>query len=50
MHEAAGGLIACVILAAAREAAIHWTPRLLKIHGGQWDIECELRQVEEPGS
>lgn len=28
------------------EEAIQWTERFLKIHGDEWDITCEVRQVE----
>lgn len=38
-----------MIQAATREEAIDWTSRFLKVHGDEWDIECEVRQVEEPG-
>ena len=36
-----------MIQAATREEAIDWTSRFLKIHGEEWEIECEVRQVEE---
>jgi len=45
--EIIGGF--AMIQAATREEAIDWTSRFLKIHGDEWDIECEVRQVEEPG-
>lgn len=38
-----------LIQAATREEAIDWTSRFLKIHGDEWEIECEVRQIEEPG-
>jgi hypothetical protein len=28
------------------EEAIHWTTRFLKVHGDEWDITCEVRQLE----
>jgi hypothetical protein len=28
------------------EEAIYWTERFLKVHGDEWDITCEVRQVE----
>jgi len=28
------------------EEAIHWTTRFLKVHGDEWDITCEVRQME----
>lgn len=45
--EVIGGY--ALIQAATREEAIAWTSRFLKIHGDEWDIECEVRQVEEAG-
>ncbi|HYL88353.1 MAG TPA: YciI family protein [Burkholderiales bacterium] len=30
------------------EEAIQLTKRFLAIHGDQWDIECEVRQMEGP--
>ena len=36
-----------MIQAETREEAIDWTSRFLKIHGEEWEIECEVRQVEE---
>jgi hypothetical protein len=34
--------------AGSKEEAVEWTSRFLKIHGDEWDIECEVRQLEEP--
>jgi len=34
--------------AGSKEEAVQWTSRFLKIHGDEWDIECEVRQLEEP--
>lgn len=28
------------------EEAIHWTTRFLKVHGDEWGITCEVRQLE----
>ncbi|GGY17977.1 transcriptional regulator [Rhodanobacter panaciterrae] len=28
------------------EEAIYWTERFLKVHGDEWDITCEVRQLE----
>jgi hypothetical protein len=28
------------------EEAIHWTKRFLMVHGEEWDISCEVRQLE----
>jgi len=35
--------------APSREAALALTHRFLKLHGTDWDIECELRQIDGPG-
>jgi hypothetical protein len=29
------------------EEAIHWTKRFLMVHGDEWDISCEVRQLDE---
>ena len=31
-----------------RREAIELTKRFLLIHGEEWDIECEVRQLDEP--
>ncbi|KRE89431.1 transcriptional regulator [Frateuria sp. Soil773] len=33
----------------SREEALDWTRRFLEVHGDEWEIDCELRQVEEMG-
>ena len=43
--EVIGGY--CLFQAKTREEAIEWGKRFLKIHGDGWDIECEVRQVDE---
>lgn len=35
--------------APSREAALALTHRFLKLHGTDWDLECELRQLDAPG-
>ena len=37
-----------IFQAKSKEEAAEWTTRFLKVHGRDWDITCELRQVEEP--
>ena len=37
-----------IIEAKSKEEAIEWTSRFLRIHGEDWDITCELRQVDGP--
>ena len=34
--------------AKSKEEAIELTRRFLKIHGDEWDIECEVRQLDGP--
>ena len=29
-------------------AAIELTKRFLRVHGDEWEIECEVREVEAP--
>ncbi|MGE5616933.1 MAG: YciI family protein [Bacillota bacterium] len=44
--EVIGGF---AILEAANQAeAIELTKRFLRVHGPEWDIECEVRQMEGP--
>lgn len=31
----------------SKEEALDWTRRFLEVHGDEWEIDCELRQVEE---
>lgn len=33
----------------SKEEALDWTRRFLEVHGDEWEIDCELRQVEEMG-
>ena len=44
--EVIGGY--AVLNAASKEEAIEYTRRFLEIHGTEWDIECEVRQLVEP--
>ena len=32
----------------SKEEAIEVTKRFLHVHGDEWEIECEVRQVEQP--
>lgn len=45
--EVIGGY--AILKADSREEAIKLTERFLKVHGDEWDIVCEVRQLEEPG-
>lgn len=33
----------------SREAALALTHRFLKLHGSDWDLTCEVRQIDEAG-
>jgi hypothetical protein len=37
-----------VLEAKSKEEAIELTRRFLKVHGDDWDIECEVRQLDGP--
>ncbi|WP_245156340.1 YciI family protein [Agrilutibacter solisilvae] len=43
--EVVGGF--AILEAASREEAIALTHRFLRVHGDEWEIECEVRQMEE---
>ena len=45
--EVIGGY--AVFEAASTQEAVELTKRFLSIHGTEWDIECEIRQMEGPG-
>lgn len=34
----------------SKEEAIEHTRRFLQVHGDEWDLECELRQLDGPDS
>jgi hypothetical protein len=44
--EVIGGY--AVLEAKSKDEAIELTRRFLKIHGNEWDIECEVRQLDGP--
>jgi hypothetical protein len=44
--EVIGGY--AILEAKSKEEAIELTKRFLGIHGEEWDIECELRQLDGP--
>lgn len=44
--EVIGGY--AILKAESREEAIELTRRFLHVHGPEWEIECEVRQLEEP--
>jgi len=44
--EVIGGY--AILEAKTKEEAIELTRRFLKVHGDEWDIECEVRQLDGP--
>jgi hypothetical protein len=44
--EVVGGF--AVLEAGSMQEAIEQTKRFLRVHGDEWDIECEVRQMEGP--
>jgi len=44
--EVIGGY--AVLEAKSKQDAIELTKRFLRIHGAQWDLECEVRQLDGP--
>jgi hypothetical protein len=44
--EVIGGY--AILGANSKEEAIELTRRFLKVHGDEWDIECEVRQLDGP--
>jgi|SRR5688572_13397576 len=44
--EVIGGY--AILEAKSRAEAIELTKRFLLIHGEEWDIECEVRQLDQP--
>jgi len=46
--EVIGGF--AVLEAKSMAEALELTRRFLRVHGNEWDIECEVRQMEGPDS
>jgi hypothetical protein len=44
--EVIGGY--AVVEAKSKEEAVELTKRFLAVHGDEWDIECEVRQLDGP--
>jgi hypothetical protein len=44
--EVVGGY--AILEAASMDEAIQLTRRFLKVHGDEWVVECEVRQIEGP--
>lgn len=38
----------CLVQAKDQDEAVQWAQRFLAIHGDQWDLTAEVRQVMEP--
>ncbi|MFC3652414.1 YciI family protein [Dyella humi] len=45
--EVIGGY--ALLEAASKEEAIELTKRFLRVHGDEWSLECEVRQLMVPG-
>jgi hypothetical protein len=45
-REVIGGF--AIVEAPSMKEAIELTNRFLRVHGDEWDIECELRQLDGP--
>ncbi|MFI0713136.1 YciI family protein [Streptomyces inhibens] len=47
--EVIGGYL--LIQAASKEEAVEWASRFLRMHGSEWELTAEIRQVEQvPGA
>jgi hypothetical protein len=44
--EVIGGY--AILEASSKEEAVALTKRFLEVHGDEWDIECEVRQLDGP--
>lgn len=44
--EVIGGF--AILEAASMSEAVELTRRFLRLHGNEWDVECEVRQMEGP--
>ena len=43
--EVIGGF--CLLETATKDEAVEWTARFLDVHGPEWDIEVEIRQLDQ---
>ena len=46
--EVVGGF--AILEAASLEEAVELTRRFLRVHGDGWDLECEVRPIDETGA
>jgi len=44
--EVVGGF--AILEAESTQKAIELTKRFLRVHGDEWDLECEVRQLDGP--
>jgi hypothetical protein len=44
--EVVGGY--CVLQAKSRDEAVEWASRFLSVHGDEWEMATEIRQIVEP--
>jgi hypothetical protein len=44
--EAIGGY--CLIQARSKDEAVEWSSRFLALHGPEWEMSMEIRQLDEP--
>ncbi|UGT68520.1 YciI family protein [Nocardia gipuzkoensis] len=44
--EVVGGY--CILQVESQEEAVEWTSRFLTAHGPGWDIDVEVRRIDEP--
>jgi hypothetical protein len=44
--EVIGGY--AILEAQSKDEAVELTRRFLKVHGTEWDVECEVRQLDGP--
>ena len=38
----------CLLQTRTKEEAVEWASRFLRVHGPQWEIGVEVRQLDEP--
>ena len=44
--EVVGGY--AIIQARSKEEAVEWAQRFVRVHGDDWEVATEVRQIEEP--
>jgi hypothetical protein len=38
----------CIVQTKSQEEAVEWAQRFLAVHGDEWELTSEIRQIEEP--